>query len=1262
MSNTEKSKDDTLDHDMEHLFEDDRFDPATLNPVSHGNVDEGRKYYRSASADHGSTQTFEDEARFATDSAPLDHGHDNHEFPHSKSIMSKHKKKSVDGSSKRSKHDRERPHLPSIRAEDEAEVGGGSSETSLPWKTGLVKPVLDSEHASTATFKDSSATPPVFSSSEKEEPEKKGGGVKFTLGEQADDDEDEEEEDVSGHRQYVKSRKHSKQEESWKRAGTAVKTAHNPLNEEEARDLAEFDKDDIGTHRFEKVPGVGGHRHKVKSKKDSVFDADLDKYKDVGGQGGGGDKGARAAGFGYQKDFDHTPHHLFIEMDELEGEMWVEKARWIKYEEDLEAGAGKWGKPHVSSLSFRSLLNVRKCLEKGVMMLDLQESDLPGINYRVVEQLSVEGIIEETMKPEILRVLNYRHKHVQPHQSNFRFPLKRNLSQKSLPDTAPGSLDNNSNGVKDDSNFVVEMGGMNGGQFKRNGSLAGSFKRSDSMQENLNERKQDILNCLEEGTEGCLTLVGNIPCDGPIAVFVRLANSIVMHNTIEVNLPMRFMFIMLSPEDNYNMDPHEVGRAFSTLMSNQAFHNVCYGIEEKRELLHAINVFLDTSVVLPPGDWSKQKLLAMADIMEMRKRREEREELKAAAMGETTGAEPPKKPSEEKEEEGEPPRRNPLERTNIPFGGLINDIKDRYPKYLSDIKDGFNPQCLAATIFIYFAALSGAVAFGGLMGAKTNNDIGISETLILTSICGAMFALFSGCPLIIIGTTGPVLLYDEALFGFCESSGIQFLSWRTWIGMWTAVIALLVAGFQGSTLVKHFTKFTKDIFASLVSLLFIYEALRKLYLVFQAHPLLDPVDYCEADDATATVSPLLETSTLANITSRVRRAAGDQKLANQPNTALLSAILMFGTFFIAYFLRIFRNSKYLGRNARRALGDFGVPIAIVLMVALDLLAKDSYTEKLTVPDGIEVTNSTKRGWFIPPTGLGDESLQVWAMFAALLPAILLYLLLFMETHICELIMLEKTKGEKGVGIHLDIVLLSLINTLSSFFGGPWICAATVRAVSHVSALIVMSTNVAPGESPKVVGVRDQRLSAFMVSVLLGLSVLMSPILKQVPFAVLFGVFLYMGVSGMNGVQFFDRLRLAVMPVKHHPQVSYVKRVKTWRMLMYTGLQGLGLVILWVVKSTAAALAFPFFVVAMIPFRYVLKFIFSEQELDALDGPNAGKNLSADDDEEDFFAAAAGCPIAPNTAVPLHRSVLAIMNMPVIVGGLPDGKESLGKVV
>ena len=38
---------------------------------------------------------------------------------------------------------------------------------------------------------------------------------------------------------------------------------------------------------------------------------------------------------------------------------------------------------------------------------------------------------------------------------------------------------------------------------------------------------------------------------------------------------------------------------------------------------------------------------------------------------------------------------------------------------------------------------------------------------------------------------------------------------------------------------------------------------------------------------------------------------------NEPNTALLSTILIFGTFLIAYFLRIFRNSKFLGRSVSR---------------------------------------------------------------------------------------------------------------------------------------------------------------------------------------------------------------------------------------------------------------------------------------------------------------------------------------------------------
>merc|ERR1719220_1399831 len=95
-------------------------------------------------------------------------------------------------------------------------------------------------------------------------------------------------------------------------------------------------------------------------------------------------------------------------------------------------------------------------------------------------------------------------------------------------------------------------------------------------------------------------------------------------------------------------------------------------------------------------------------------------------------------------------------------------------------------------------------------------------------------------PLIITGVTGPVLLFGVALVKFSdgfEDGSIDYLPWRVWIGIWLVIIALLVAMFQGSVLVKYFTKFTKDIFASLVALLFIFEAFNKLAKIFKAHPL-----------------------------------------------------------------------------------------------------------------------------------------------------------------------------------------------------------------------------------------------------------------------------------------------------------------------------------------------------------------------------------------------------------------------------------------
>jgi ABC-type amino acid transport system permease subunit len=64
--------------------------------------------------------------------------------------------------------------------------------------------------------------------------------------------------------------------------------------------------------------------------------------------------------------------------------------------------------------------------------------------------------------------------------------------------------------------------------------------------------------------------------------------------------------------------------------------------------------------------------------------------------------------------------------------------------------------------------------------------------------------------------------------------------------------------------------------------------------------------------------------------------------------------------------------------------------------------------------------------------------------------------------------------------------------------------------------------------------------------------------------------------------------------------SYTEfQVRTLKMHLYTLCQGIGLAILWIVKSTPAALVFPFFVVFMIPLRLALKFLFTPRELDAV---------------------------------------------------------------
>ena len=66
--------------------------------------------------------------------------------------------------------------------------------------------------------------------------------------------------------------------------------------------------------------------------------------------------------------------------------------------------------------------------------------------------------------------------------------------------------------------------------------------------------------------------------------------------------------------------------------------------------------------------------------------------------------------------------------------------------------------------------------------------------------------------------------------------GLSYLSLRTCIGLWTAFLCLVLVATDASSLVCYITRFTEEAFASLICLIFIYEALEKLVHLGEHYP------------------------------------------------------------------------------------------------------------------------------------------------------------------------------------------------------------------------------------------------------------------------------------------------------------------------------------------------------------------------------------------------------------------------------------------
>jgi hypothetical protein len=60
----------------------------------------------------------------------------------------------------------------------------------------------------------------------------------------------------------------------------------------------------------------------------------------------------------------------------------------------------------------------------------------------------------------------------------------------------------------------------------------------------------------------------------------------------------------------------------------------------------------------------------------------------------------------------------------------------------------------------------------------------------------------------ILGSTGPVLVFETILNSFSKENGIDYMGFRAWVGLWTSIILIIVVITDCSALVKYITRFT----------------------------------------------------------------------------------------------------------------------------------------------------------------------------------------------------------------------------------------------------------------------------------------------------------------------------------------------------------------------------------------------------------------------------------------------------------------------
>ncbi|NXU97936.1 S4A8 protein, partial [Cettia cetti] len=513
---------------------------------------------------------------------------------------------------------------------------------------------------------------------------------------------------------------------------------------------------------------------------------------------------------------------------------------------------------------------------------------------------------------------------------------------------------------------------------------------------------------IPSGAEASNVLVGELDfLHQPLVAFVRLTPAVLLSGMTEVPIPTRFLFVLLGPGGKAHQY-HEIGRSMATTMTDEVFHDVAYKAKDRADLVAGIDEFLDQVTVLPPGEWDPSiRIEPPKNVPSQEKRK------MPGALDESSSHSKPEKHSGPE-----------LERTGRLFGGLVLDVKRKAPWFWSDFRDGLSLQCLASFLFLYCACMSPVITFGGLLGEATHGHISAMESLLGASMTGVVYSLFAGQPLTILGSTGPVLVFEKILYKFCK--GVMLLlvhregesPWGVCFPLSTKLLNLVFAG-RGNRFCPNIRVvwmiclfFYPVVVSALIPCsLFIHKF--QLFLLLWCFPqpwwgggsagsrILHPDPQSPRYPSFPPCPDALFLQECRSLHGEFQGPACGRNGPYAPNVLFWCCILFFSTFVLSSLLKKFKTSRYFPTRVRSTVSDFAVFLTIVIMVLIDL-GIGIPSPKLHVPHMFKPTRDD-RGWLINPIGPNPW----WTVLAALIPALLCTILIFMDQQITAVIVNRK---------------------------------------------------------------------------------------------------------------------------------------------------------------------------------------------------------------------------------------------------------------